>query len=284
MMKLSIRKVLEVTLAVLLVVCIALLTFYFVNCYQANKLVDAILEDDFPKVERIVEKYPHCIDLQPTISPDWWLSLMETYVYFPMEVACAMGNTEIIRCLVEHGVNVNTDKGVTPLNRLLIGKPEGWRDTFYYLIDHGANVDYITASHTTAVEDAVRYKYCEDAVDMDEVCDVVRYLLKHGAPSKDDVMNALCRCAEQDSRSIPVMEILMKEGRIGVNDKGWKSITPLMVAAAYGDAETVEYLLSCGADVDAVDDDGETAIDRAEKNGQTDIVLLLKGHKETIPD
>ena len=76
----------------------------------------------------------------------------------------------------------------------------------------------------------------------------------------------------------------MKEGRIGVNDNGWKSITPLMVAAAYGDAETVEYLLSCGADVDAVDDDGETAIDRAEKNGQTDIVLLLKGHKETIPD
>ena len=268
----------------LLVVCIALLTFYFVNCYQANKLVDAILEDDFPKVERIVEKYPHCIDLQPTISPDWWLSLMETYVYFPMEVACAMGNTEIIRCLVEHGVNVNTDKGVTPLNRLLIGKPEGWRDTFYYLIDHGANVDYITASHTTAVEDAVRYKYCEDAVDMDEVCDVVRYLLKHGAPSKDDVMDALCRCAEQDSRSIPVMEILMKEGRIGVNDKGWKSITPLMVAAAYGDAETVEYLLSCGADVDAVDDDGETAIDRAEKNGRTDILLLLKGHKEAIPD
>lgn len=284
MNKLSIRKVLEVTLAVLLVVCIALLTFYFVNCYQANKLVDAILEDDFPKVERIVEKYPHCIDLQPTISPDWWLSLMETYVYFPMEVACAMGNTEIIRCLVEHGVNVNTDKGVTPLNRLLIGKPEGWRDTFYYLIDHGANVDYITASHTTAVEDAVRYKYCEDAVDMDEVCDVVRYLLKHGAPSKDDVMDALCRCAEQDSRSIPVMEILMKEGRIGVNDKGWKSITPLMVAAAYGDAETVEYLLSCGADVDAVDDDGETAIDRAEKNGRTDILLLLKGHKEAIPD
>lgn len=283
MNKLSIRKGLEVTLAVLLVVCISLLTFYFVNCYQANKLVDAILENDFPKVERIVEKYPHCIDLQPTISPDWWLSLMETYVYFPMEVACARGNTEIIRCLVEHGVNVNTDKGVTPLNRTLAIKPEGWHDTFYYLIDHGAELNYVTESHTTALEDAVEYEH-RDGVDMDEVCDVVRYLLKHGAPDKDDVMDALCECAEQDSRSIPVMEILMKEGRIGVNDKGWKSITPLMVAAAYGDVETVEYLLSCGADVDAVNDDGETAIDRAEKNGQTDIVLLLKGHKETIPD
>lgn len=284
MNKLSIRKVLGVTLAVLLVVCISLLTFYFVNCYQANKLVDAILEDDFPKVERIVEKYPHCIDLQPTISPDWWLSLMETYVYFPMEVACARGNTEIIRCLVEHGVNVNTDKGVTPLNRTLAIKPEGWHDTFYYLIDHGADLSYVTYYGTTAVEDAVRYKYCKHDVDIDEVCDVVRYLLKHGAPNKNDVMDALCRCAEQDSRSIPVMEILMEEGHIGVNDKGWKSNTPLMYAAAYGDVETVEYLLSCGADVDAVDDDGETAIDWAERNGRTDILLLLKGHKEAIPD
>lgn len=42
MNKLSIRKVLEVTLTVLLVVCISLLTFYFVNCYQSKKLVEAI--------------------------------------------------------------------------------------------------------------------------------------------------------------------------------------------------------------------------------------------------
>lgn len=284
MMKLSIRKVLEVTLAVLLVVCIALLTFYFVNCYQSKKLVEAIRQKDFPKVEYIVEKYPHCVNTFPSVSSHWWRAVMGIVADFPLVEACGVGDTEIVRYLIEHGADVNCDDGYSPLSVTLIGKPEGWRDTFYYLIDHGANVDYITASHTTAVEDAVRYKYCEDAVDMDEVCDVVRYLLKHGAPSKDDVMDALCRCAEQDSRSIPVMEILMKEGRIGVNDKGWKSITPLMVAAAYGDVETVEYLLSCGADVDAVDDDGETAIDWAERNGQADIVLLLKGHKETIPD
>lgn len=49
MNKLSIRKVLEVTLAVLLVVCISLLTFYFVNCYQSKKLVEAIRQKDFPK-------------------------------------------------------------------------------------------------------------------------------------------------------------------------------------------------------------------------------------------
>lgn len=48
MMKLSIRKVLGVTLAVLLV-CISLLTFYFVNCYQSKKLVEAIRQKDFPK-------------------------------------------------------------------------------------------------------------------------------------------------------------------------------------------------------------------------------------------
>lgn len=205
-------------------------------------------------------------------------------VQFPLEVACREGDSETVRYLVEQGADVNCNDGYSPLSVTLIGKPEGWRDTFYYLIDCGANVDYITASHTTAVEDAVRYKYCKSNVDIDEVCDVVRYLLKHGAPNKNDVMDALRRCAEQDSRSIPVMEILMEEGRIAVNDTDWSCVTPLMVAAAYGDVETVEYLLSCGADVDAVDDDGETAIDWAERNGRTDILLLLKGDKETIPD
>ena len=284
MNKLSIRKVLEVTLAVLLVVCIALLTYYFVNCYQSKKLVEAIRQKDIPKIEYIVEKYPHCVNTFPSVSSHWWRAVMGIVAEFPLEAACRAGNAETVRCLVEHGVNVNTDKGVTPLNRTLAIKPEGWHDTFYYLIDHGADLSYVTYYGTTAVEDAVRYKYCKHDVDIDEVCDVVRYLLKHGAPNKNDVMDALRRCAEQDSRSIPVMEILMEEGRIAVNDTDWSCVTPLMVAAAYGDVETVEYLLSCGADVDAVDDDGETAIDWAERNGRTDIVLLLKDHKETIPD
>lgn len=279
-----IRKILEVTLTVLLVVCIALLTFYFVNCYQSKKLVEAIRQKDIPKIEYIVEKYPHCVNTFPSVSSLWWLAVMGIVAEFPLEAACRAGNAETVRYLVEHGADVNCDDGHPPLSVILLVKPEGWHDTFYYLIDHGANVDYITASHTTAVENAVRYEYCKRDVDMDEVCDVVRYLLKHGAPDKDDVMDALCECAEQDSRSIPVMEILMEEGHIGVNDKGWKSNTPLMYAAAYGDVETVEYLLSCGADVDAVDDDGETAIDWAERNGRTDILLLLKGDKETIPD
>ena len=284
MNRLSIRKVLEVTLAVLLVVCIALLTFYFVNCYQAKKLVEAIKQKDISKVECIVEKYPRCVNTFPSVSSPWWRAVMGIVADFPLVEACGVGDTEIVRYLIEHGADVNCDDGYSPLGVTLIGKPEGWRDTFYYLIDCGANVDYITASHTTAVEDAVRYKYCKSNVDIEDVCDVVRYLLEHSAHNKNDVMVALRRCAEQDSRSIPVMKVLMEEGYIGVNDTDSGCITPLMVAAAYGDAETVEYLLSCGADVDAVDDDGETAIDRAEKNGQTDIVVLLKGHKETIPD
>lgn len=279
-----IRKVLEVTLAVLLVVCIALLTYYFVNCYQAKKLVEAIKQKDISKVECIVEKYPRCVNTFPSVSSPWWRAVMGIVADFPLVEACGVGDTEIVRYLIEHGADVNCDDGYSPLSVTLIGKPEGWRDTFYYLIDCGANVDYITASHTTAVEDAVRYKYCKSNVDIEDVCDVVRYLLEHSAPNKNDVMVALRRCAEQDSRSIPVMKVLMEEGYIGVNDTDSDCITPLMVAAAYGDAETVEYLLSCGADVDAVDDDGETAIDWAERNGRTDILLLLKDHKETIPD
>lgn len=283
MIKPFIRKILEVTLAVLLVVCIALLTYYFFNCYQSKKLVEAIRQKDIPKIEYIVEKYPHCVNTFPSVSSLWWLAVMGIRVQFPLEVACREGDAETVIYLVEHGADVNCNDGFTPLSEIILVKPEGWHDTFYYLIDHGAELNYVTESHTRALEDAVEYKH-RDGVDMDEVCDVVRYLLKHCVTDKQRIADAFCKCAGQDSRGIPVMEILMKEGHVSVDERGKLGITPLMYAAAYGDAETVEYLLSCGADVNAVDDDGETAIDWAERNGRTDIVLLLKGYKETIPD
>ena len=272
-----IRKILEVTLTVLLVVCIALLTYYFVNCYQAKKLVEAIKQKDISKVECIVEKYPRCVNTFPSVSSHWWRAVMGIVADFPLVEACGVGDTEIVRYLIEHGADVNCDDGYSPLSVTLIGKPEGWHDTFYYLIDHGADLSYVTYYGTTAVEDAVRYKYCKHDVDMDEVCDVVRYLLRHCVIDKQKIADAFCKCVGQDSRSIPVMEILMKEGHVRVDERGKWDITPLMYAATHGDAETVKYLLSCGADVDAMDSDGETAIDRAEKNGRTDIVLLLKG-------
>lgn len=61
--------------------------------------------------------------------------------------------------------------------------------------------------------------------------------------------------------------------------------TPLMLAAAHGHLETVRALLDLGADVNAEDMTGWTALHAAARNGYPDIVRLLleRGARQTSP-
>jgi ankyrin repeat protein len=56
-------------------------------------------------------------------------------------------------------------------------------------------------------------------------------------------------------------------------------MTFLMEAAWNKDAETVQSLLELGANIDAKDDGGMTALDYAIQEGAQDIVTLLKSYK-----
>jgi ankyrin repeat protein len=57
------------------------------------------------------------------------------------------------------------------------------------------------------------------------------------------------------------------------SEEGWSA---LMFAAAEGHRDVVQKLLEYGADVSLKDKDGDTAIDFASNNNQTDVVELLK--------
>jgi len=72
--------------------------------------------------------------------------------------------------------------------------------------------------------------------------------------------------------------------KLNVNGRFDDDETPLMIASTYGHIEMMEYLLKCGADVDAISDDGDdpgTALDYAIVQTHVDthvdaVELLLK--------
>lgn len=57
---------------------------------------------------------------------------------------------------------------------------------------------------------------------------------------------------------------------------GEEGFTALMFATAEGQAEVVEVLLAHGADMKKADQEGDTALDFARKNGHRKAVRLLQ--------
>jgi ankyrin repeat protein len=67
------------------------------------------------------------------------------------------------------------------------------------------------------------------------------------------------------------------------NAKDDKGVTALMLAAGKGHAEIVQALLDAGADAEAKDNQGLTAAMRAECGGFADIVRLLNAPRPKAP-
>ena len=72
------------------------------------------------------------------------------------------------------------------------------------------------------------------------------------------------------------VELLLKKGA-SVNVQGTlEGFTPLMTAAAEGLVDVVRLLLTYGADRNLEDQDGDTALSFAKRNGHTEVVELLE--------
>ncbi|MFN0317949.1 MAG: ankyrin repeat domain-containing protein [Burkholderiales bacterium] len=115
---------------------------------------------------------------------------------------------------------------------------------------------------------------------------VVRYLLAHGANA-----NAKARSGQTpltaailgsvfhhgpDSDRDETVQALLSSGA-DVNLSGEFNWTPLMTAVFRGDANLVRLLLGKGADVSAKDDNGKSALDYARERNEQEITNILAG-------
>ena len=73
-------------------------------------------------------------------------------------------------------------------------------------------------------------------------------------------------CDEGFWKSASEAEVKAEISKADVNARNKAGLTSLMLAARFGTAENVKVLLDAGADVNARDEDGDTAWDNAQYN------------------
>jgi ankyrin repeat protein len=78
--------------------------------------------------------------------------------------------------------------------------------------------------------------------------------------------------------SLTVLKVLFEQTSLQVDAVGRVGNSSLMWAAYFGETDVVKYLLTKGADVNLINEDGHTALQLASKKGHRDIVKLLRNY------
>ncbi len=215
----------------------------------------------------------------------------------PLIQAVNMGRVEVVSALVENGADVNRmgTRFISPESPLHWAAARGQRDIVEILLRNGANpnakgdmqqtpVDYAKDADTASL----LFKFGASAADSTQLfCGLLsvsdgplaELFLSHGFDANSQVGG--CKDTTPLFSAIfhrhpAVAQALLDHGAdpnlSGKNPKG----TPLSIAT---DAEIVTQLLAHGAKIDALDEDGNTALINASRYYSTDVVIVLLSNK-----
>lgn len=225
-------------------------------------------------------------------------------------VAAQGGHIGTVKLLVEAkaDVRVTDDEDMTPLLSAIKGN---YAAVATYLVQNGADpndvyIDEKSKKHNLLM-DAVVVNNTEFALlliekganashaDEDGVTvttqaaylgllSIVEALLKTDTDvtiANNEGINPLIAAASEGH--LAVVEALLLDGRIQLNDKDKDGTNALMAAAVRGHKEVVEVLVAKGADVNAQNVDGHTALMFA-YNGKNQVETLLDKYSEYMKD
>ncbi len=233
-------------------------------------------------------------------------------------IAARDGQMDAVKALVESGANVNQQSAGERSTPLVIAVANGHYSAAKYLVDHGANPNIVNIDGLGPLWATVNMRYAPISwapnPRTDEEFDsivLIKDLLDHGAdpnartlkrklwfsPSSHDQTwvdpkgsTAFFRAAA--SSDIEAMKVLFERGA-DPNLPTLGGTTPLIVAAGLGWVgnfstnapgqwmNAVKFCLEQGADINAVDSKGYTALHGAAVRGDNDMItfLISKGAK-----
>lgn len=227
-----------------------------------------------------------------------------------LSVAAQGGHLGPVKMLVEAGavVDIADDEEITPLLAAVKG---GYENVTMYLLEHGANpndvyvddkqvshnllMDAVVHLNTTLaallIEKGANISYAdEDGVTIITQAaylgqeGIVQALLEKGAdPTLVNVegINALIAAASEGH--IKIVEMLLATNLIDINAKDKDGTNALMAAAVRGHKEVIAQLVARGANIDAQNVDGHTALMFA-YNGKNQVQTLLDKYSDYMRD
>lgn len=206
---------------------------------------------DVPQFLRLLQRHPH-----------WLAPLDEVLGGSALLSAALRGQTLVVRELLHHGANVHfvhIKGSSTILTRVaLTGHPDVIRELFR----HGANPHdednaSIPSFHLACWNGNV---------------EVIKAFLDAGVDPNhaDGEGNAVLF----ENRNLECVALLLQQKTFNVHQRNHKGQTPLMMT--YGDCvESARMLIESGLDVNAQDNDGNTALSNAIRRGHVQLAKLL---------
>ncbi|XP_046559442.1 ankyrin repeat domain-containing protein 50-like [Haliotis rubra] len=217
-----------------------------------------------------------------------------------LRAACKKGSLAEVKRILDTcraDVNCRVRHGMTPV---MWAAGRGHRDVVELLVNQGTDVSLVDNDGNNILHHACREGHREtvefvlslDGVDINskewrsrtpvmEAAErghrhVVELLVSKGADVSlvdNDCNNILHHaCREGDRKTV---DFLLSLDGVDINSRGGSSRTPVMEAAEWGHNDVVELLVSKGADVSLVDDDGDNVLHWACVGGGRETVECL---------
>jgi ankyrin repeat protein len=205
----------------------------------------------------------------------------------PLNEAIFSCNTEVIKCLLDNGANVedSTEFGDTPLIGVCGYKFEKYRLSIINLLDRIWDVAGLKIENANELrsntKSALQNNFNNDppneqiASFNSEILQIAKSLIQHGANinARNSVRASPIIVASGEGKT-KLVDLLIKSGA-DVNDKYDRDLSALFIAAQKGNVEVIKILLQNGADIDSPLEDGETALMTAVWFGHVNVVNLL---------
>ena len=190
-----------------------------------------------------------------------------------LDYAAEQGNIQAVKVLVEHGADVNAkDKYGTPL---ISAVSNSHLQVVRFLLKHGADVNAKDIDGLTAEEIARQENH-------PNIASLIKNYSNHNEKVDKKKLNAsLFNAVRKDNRKAAIAALEAGADVNAINNLGF---TPLLYAVFTDDLKMGKILIAHGADPNRGRDSltGMNALSSAAGNGKTDFALLLLNHGANV--